>query len=145
MTKVNVDFSQIEDSVVKVFPGKYTGKVVDVEKKEGAKAPYFKWTIQLLDGKSKGLYVFHNTSLSPNALFSLRDLLEAFGVDVPKAAVTIDTAQFKGKKLGLVVADREYEGNTYPNVVKVYPASMGGVEDVELPTTDEDDVVLDLD
>ena len=144
--KIKVDFSQVEDAPdYSIENGKYKVSVVDVEKKEGNKAPYLKWTLKLLDGKSKGLQLFLNTSLSPSALFKLREVLESLGIKVPKSAVSLDPAKVKNLTMGVVVENKPYEGNMYPNVVKTFPLTDDTGEEIAYDTEDfEDEIVLDL-
>jgi hypothetical protein len=137
MAKIKVDFSGVEESKdFDIAPGKYRVKVQEITQETGAKAPYLKWKLKILNGSAKGLTIFHNTSLAPNALFSLRDTLVALGVSVPKSAVAIDPDKFIGKEFGIETTMRTYEGKEYANVKKVFNIA---------DDTDEDDVPFDMD
>jgi len=146
MTKIRVDFSNVEESSnAEVQPGKYKARIEEVTKEEGQKAPYLKWKLKITNGQAKGLHINHITSLSPSALFNLRDTLIALGISVPKSAVVIDPNKFVGKILGIDVVMRPYEGKDYPNVKKVY-AIDSMPEVVETDSLDDDDEVsIDLD
>lgn len=141
MSKFKVDFGGLEDKATEVVTGRFTTKIEKIELKEGTKARYLEWSLLFVDGKNKGLHVRHITSLSPNALFNLRDTLEALGVKVPKAAVAIDPDKFIGKYLGVEIVMREYEGKEYPNVKKVFPAA----EVATVAPTDEPEDELPFD
>lgn len=151
MAKFKVDFSGVDDSAVEgVIPGRYSARVEGITKEEGTKAPYLKWNLKITNGSCKGLHINHITSLSPSALFNLRDTLLALGIDVPKSAVTIDPEKFVGKSLGIEVAMRPYDGKDYPNVKKVFPLTKVETEvvstDVSSIDMDEDEEVsIDLD
>lgn len=140
MPKITVDFTNTEDRAVGVETGKHIAKIKSITKEEGTKAPYLKWVLQITSGKSKGLLINHITSLSPQALFNLRDTLVALGVKVPKAAVLIDPDKLVGGVIGIDVVMREYDGNTYPNVKKVY--AVNSAPTAELSADDEP--VIDL-
>ena len=155
MSKINVDFSSVEDSV-QVKPGKYLAVVKSISMGEGAKAKYLKWALQVTTNPCKGLHINHITSLSPNALFMLRDTLTAIGVKVPKAAVAIDPDKFIGKTLGIDVGIRPYEGKEYANVTSVFspavmapsapeaPVDLGGDDDIPFKLGGSDEIVLEL-
>lgn len=153
MAKFKVDFSGVEDSRgTEIAPGKYNARVEKVTKEEGTKAPYLAWELKITSGSAKGLHITHRTSLSPKALFGLRDTLEAFGVKVPKAAVSIDPDKFIGKSLGISVVMKPYEGKDYPNIKSVFglgeiPEVVATDSDEDLPfgASDEDEISIDLD
>ena len=119
MEKIRVDFSDTPESEYAV-PGKYKARVKSTALKQGDKAKYIEWTLEILTGASKGRTIIHRTSLAPNALFGLRDMLVAMGFNVPNSAVSIDPDKFINKTLGIEVAMRPYEGKEYANVVKVF-------------------------
>lgn len=142
--KVKVDFSDTEDRVT-ILPGKYITKIKDVTKEKGAKAPYFKWVLQITSGKCRGLQLNHITSLSPNALFTLRNFLVALGIKVPKSAVVISPEKFVGQTIGVEVEMREYEGKDYPNVKGVFSAKTEpDVVAVDSTTDEEDEISMSL-
>lgn len=122
MSKINVDFSNVkEDYSIPV--GKMNVKIKGVTTEDGKEYPYLKWDLQILDGEGKGLSINHITSLSPKALFGLKDLLEAVGIDVPKSSVSFDPNKLIGKKLRIQTFEKEQNGKTYVNVKKVFKVS----------------------
>jgi len=143
MAKFKVDFSELEEGKAEIQPGKYKARIEEITKEDGAKAPYLKWKLKIMNGSAKGLHINHITSLAPNALFNLRDTLVALGISVPKAAVAIDPDKFIGKMLGIEVAMRPYDGKEYPNVKKVYSVATAP-EVVEIDDSSEE-VSIDLD
>ena len=151
MAKFKVDFSNVEDTVLtdRIPPGEYKAKVksVTVQKKEGGEYPYLKWELVILTGPAKGLQINHITSLKPAALFNLRNTLVACGLEVPKAAVAIDTDKLTGKTLGIKVDIQSRNGGEYPTVVKVFRPDMLKEESSTGGTvaTDDDEMVLDDD
>ena len=116
----NVDFTGTTDSV-DILPGEYIAQVRNIEKKEGTNYPYLLFELTILSGAAKGLSINHICTLKPKGLFNLRNTLIACGLNVPKAAVRVDPKQIIGRKLGIVVGTREYEGKPYPQVKKTKP------------------------
>ena len=161
MAKFTVDFSKTEDTPFEsVAPGRYIAKVEEITKEDGVKAPYLKWKLKIVSaGGSKGLFINHITTLSPNALFGLRDTLEALGVKVPKAAVAIDPDKFVGKELGIEVfmkKDDKDDTKEYANIKKVFnkadlAKAKAETEALEKAAADvfggdvDDEVVISLD
>jgi len=149
MSKINVDFSGVEDNGG-VAVGNHTAKVVSVTKEPGqGEFPYLKWDLVITSNISKGLHINHITSLKPSALFNLRNTLTALGVTVPKSAITFDPDALRGKSLGIEVFLKESEGKEYSNIKKVFPVgattTKATAKAVE-PDNDIDiDVVMDLD
>lgn len=159
MAKLRIDFSQVEDSK-SVAPGRHIARVKEVTQGEGQSYPYLRWNLQIVEGRSKGLHISYFTSLSPRALFKLRELLVALGVNVPKSAVSIDPNKLVGRTLGIEVEHKA--GEEYPEVKKVFSTKMEGVPaarrqqpdehimdddlDNHVPPAndDDDDMVLDL-
>lgn len=134
MEKIKVDFSGVEESSsYDIAPGKYKARVEDVELKTGDKAPYLQWNLKIMSGTASGLHINHITSLSPNALFGLRDTLIAMGVNVPKAAVSIDPSKFIGKTFGIETFMNKKDGKEYANVKKVF--ALDATAPIETPTS----------
>lgn len=83
----------------------------DVTVREGQAGPYWAWTFEIPEGQEKaGRRFFHNTSLSEQAFFKLKETFEAFGVPTNtdtedlvgktvKAHIIIKTIQ-KGQRQG---------------------------------------------
>ena len=136
METYNVDFTGVNsnDGKFYVSPGTYNVKIVSVEKgqKEGSSYPYLKWTFNLLDNDDLNLSVI--TSLSPKALFKLKELLEAVGVAVPEGSLKISPNDYIGKICTADIADRSYEGKVYSNITKLHQAattsSGGSIDDL---------------
>ena len=122
--KLNLDMSNVSEGFELLPEGEYTCKVTGVTKEDGKKAPFLKWELTVGTGTQKGKKVSHITTLSPKALFALRDFLVACGVDVPKSSITLDTDNVKGKVVGITITHGTYmkDGVEKPNanVTEVY-------------------------
>lgn len=150
--KFNLDMTNVSDGFTLVPEGEYICKVTGVEKKDGTKAPYLNWELTIGTGPNKGSKLYYITTLSPNALFSLRDFVIACGIPVPKAAFQLDTDKIKGSVVGVKVAHEDYEKDgqtkTSAKPVEFYPMVKGpdgwkrktATPETKKQDIDEDDV-----
>lgn len=69
------------------------------------------WRCTVTKGGYKGKHVYHNTSLQPQALFNLKQMMIACGVDPNRdRKVSQILTVLKGKSFQAYVADDEYNG-----------------------------------
>lgn len=122
----NVDFSTVNDAP-KVLPGEHVAIVETLIKKEGPNYAFLLFGLVVLSGPSKGLSIDHMCTLKPEGLFNLRNTLISCGLNVPRATVRVDPKQIIGRKLGIVVEIREYEGKPYPKVKRTKLAADVGM------------------
>jgi len=135
---LRVNFAGVETRT-KMDEGNYHSKVVDAEEQEGNAATYIKWTFEVLeDGKHKGRKLYYNTSLAPQALWNLRNLLETLGVETPDSEMDLDLESYRGLEIVLTVANESYEGKERPKVTDFTPVEGADVEDDE-KTDDEEE------
>src|SRR5690606_28865621 len=87
---LKVDFTNVEPGG-KVPEGDYPVVVKEITVEESQNGnPYLKWVFSVADGRHKGKQLYHHTSLQPQALFNLRNTLEALGMEVPQKAIQLD-------------------------------------------------------
>jgi hypothetical protein len=143
-----VDFGGVPKEIrkrgVRVPEGDYLCKIVDVERKKSEKSglPYFSWKFQIIkdaQGKAKhaGVPMWYITSLKPEALFNLRNLIFAASdgkKNVAGKAVNFDPSALIGKQIGVTVEDDEYDGKIRSRAVDVMPSSQ-----LEAEEEDEDE------
>lgn len=135
--KLNLDLSNVA-SIEVLENGEYKAKVVSIEEAESAAGnPMLVWDWEILDKEFKGTLLKSWTSLQPNALFSLKNHLNAFGVD---GKVKLSTEKLKGKIATIVVTkikrrDNEDEFTNRIQKVKKYEAP----KKVEMKDEDDDD------
>lgn len=134
---LKVDFKDVEARKV-VADGEYHSKVADIEVEEGDKAPYLKWTFDIMEPECKGAKLYTNTSLAPQALWNLRSLLECLGVDTPDSEFELDLESYKGMELKLTVTNEKYEGKNRPKVTDYAPLE-GTAESEDDETAEESD------
>lgn len=131
MAKDTIDFSGVPQDIrsggrAYIPPGDYLVKIVKHEKKwkdnDKSNAAYYSWQFQVVDpATNKGGTVYTNTSLAPDALFNLRNLIYATtGKNVAGKSLNFDPSKLYSKKLGITVEDREYNDKMYSNVVDMY-------------------------
>lgn len=119
--KTKVDFSGVDQEIRKgggraahVPEGDYLAKVISGElrtsEKKGTK--YFNWRLGIVQPeKYKGKTLYLTTSLKPEALWNLRNLIHAAtGKNVAGRAVNVDPDALVGKVVCLTAVDDEYEG-----------------------------------
>lgn len=147
--KMSLDFTGVEKEIRKrgkrIAEGDYVFKISGCEKrkKEGGDSYYFSWALTLIEDargnkKHAGMSFYYVTSLKPEALFNLRNLINAaIGKNVSGKRLDFDPSSLIGKKVGGTVEDDEYDGKVRSRVVDVMPVSdIQEAEDDE----DEDDV-----
>jgi hypothetical protein len=85
--------------------------------------------------------VYFITSLKEEALWNLRNLMEDFGIKVPKSSVKIPIAEIIKKQLviGATLADDEYEGKVKSVIVATFKKSQYEEAGEGTEDTDDDD------
>lgn len=127
---LTVDFSNTES---KLKPGEYLAAVEEVSVETSpSNTEYLKWKFKL----DEGGIAYYNTSLQPQALWNLRNLLEALGVTVPNSALDVDLEDLLGRELMVLIDMEEYEGKKRPKMTDFWPVEDGASS----KKTEEDDV-----
>ena len=73
-TAESTDFEPLPEGV-------YSARLMEVNVKEGQKAPYWSWMFELVDGEYAGRRMWVNTSLAPGAAWKLKEVFSAFDAD----------------------------------------------------------------
>lgn len=138
---VTVDFSDVGEGYGRVKDGEYMTKVKKVEKRESDSGnDYLQFTLEITDkGKNKGKLLRHICSLQPQALFNLRNTIEALGMEVPRSKLKLTLAEYIGKTLGVIVENEVYQGRKQSRVVEVYNPEDREDEEDEDDDGDSDD------
>lgn len=110
-----IDFTGVESRRTP-DEGTYNLVVEEVTKESGDRADYFKWQFKIADGDFEGVSVYHNTSLSPQSLWNLKNLLEALGEEVPDGPLDIDLAELVGKEVSAEIIHEKYEGRNMARI-----------------------------
>lgn len=102
--------------------GEYAVRVSDVqvETSENSGKQYLAWELEVSEGTHEGSKLFHNTSLQPQSLFNLRNLLEAAGMEVPDGAMDLDLNELMNLEFGVTVEHENYQGKDKARIVDVF-------------------------
>lgn len=124
---ISLDFSDVQEFEA-LAEGNYKVKVAEIEMKEGAKGPYLSFTFDVVGKKSK---LFHNCSLAPQALFNLKRVLEALGMQVPSKAFDLDPDDLIGLTAVVEVGHELYEGKKRARITEFVTAGVVEADDVD--------------
>ncbi len=140
MAKRVVNLNMKDVSVGGVIPeGEYIVTVDEVSVEESQQGnQYLKWVFKVIDGPQKNSKIYHNTSLLPQSLFNLKNLLIALGVPVPDKAFQLNLDECEGCNCGVTVTHETYDGKKRSRVTDVFPLDASDVE------ADDDGEEVDL-
>lgn len=160
-SKITVDFSAVEDrregggKAAHVPEGDYLLKPVGVtiEDNKEKTGKYLKWRMGIVEParhKNAGI-IYHNTTLKPEGLWSLRNLLEDMGLKVEKKALDIPLAAIlkKAPIFGATLQDDEYNGKVKSTIAATFKrdafeaTDTADSEDTESEDTDEEEEEVD--
>lgn len=143
---IKIDFSGIKS--LELLPvGIYKVMVTDAKENEGKTYPYITWEFTIIDGAYEGRKLWMNTSLSPKALFKLKEMLIALGV---QAAILQSEFAFEPQDLidrtatAVVSTEPRADTGELRNVVKKLQALQHIVKSAQIitnatkPTADSD-------
>lgn len=133
MAKRVVNLNMKDVSVGGVIPeGEYIVTVDEVSVEESQQGnQYLKWVFKVIDGPQKNSKIYHNTSLLPQSLFNLKNLLIALGVPVPDKAFQLNLDECEGCNCGVTVTHETYDGKKRSRVTDVFPLDASDVEDAD--------------
>src|SRR5580765_3902636 len=136
---VSVDFTGVEAGGARAIPdGEYVFVVeeVSLETSQDSGQDYIKWQYKVKDGKYKGARLWDNTSLQPQALWKLRQVLEAMGVEIPEGAMDLELEEYVDMEVGIVVENEKYQGKDKPRAAGYFPAEDDGASSDPAPAED---------
>ena len=133
---VTVDMGGVESGGRTIRDGWATAKIVDAELTEAKDSgnEMFKITMEVVNGKQKAK-VWDNLVLTPNALWKLKTLLEAAGVEVPDSEMDLSADDLLDLEFEVDIVNEEFEGKDRPKVASF--AALG--TNVDGDSDDEDD------
>lgn len=139
---VTVDFEGVESGGRTIADGWATAKIVDAELTEAESSgnEMFKIEMDCRNGKEKAK-VWDNLVLTPSALWKLRSVLEAAGVEVPEGEMDISADDLLDLEFDVEITNEEYEGKDRPRATAYAPLGTHTEEsdDDEDEEEDEDD------
>lgn len=125
---IKVDFTGVEASG-KVAEGRQLLTVdgtPEVKTSENSGNDYINWKF-----KAAGGSIYHTTSLQPQALWNLRNVLESLGLEVPEGPLDLDLADMDGLTCGGEVEHEAYQGKKRPRLIDIFPAEELDEEEAE--------------
>lgn len=123
--KTTLDFSNVETRV-KVEEGEYEVAVEECEEKEGQVAPYLAWKFKIDEGsESDGGVLYLNTSMSEAALWNLKALFEALGIEVD-GEMEVDPSEYVGERCMVSIELETFEGKKRPRIVDFWAVPKKG-------------------
>lgn len=142
---ISVDFTDVETRVT-LPEDDYRLVVEHVEEEEGGEYPYLRWKFKTVHSQSNlnNKTVYNNTSLAPQALWNLRNLLEALGVETPDSAYDLDLDSVEGLEMVGSIEHEEYENDegeekTRMQLADYMPLTDGFEESSGSGVVDDDD------
>ena len=107
---VSVDFTGVEAGGRPCPDGTFKAEITSFEQEESSTGnPMIVAKYKILEGKGKGAVIFDNLSLQPQALFRLKSLCEALGIEAD-GAIDLDFDDFVGQEVLVDVENETYEG-----------------------------------
>ena len=149
MRKIKIDFTGVDKEIrsggraARVPEGDYLAKPVKAElrKSEKSGSRYISWRFQIVEPKKyKGKTLYDRTSLKPDALWNLRNLIfSAVGKNIAGSVLNFDPEVIYGKTLMVTVEDDEYEGKVRSQIVDYQPKKKYKAGDEEEEDEDYDE------
>lgn len=119
--------------------GPYVFRVKKGERKEGEESgkPYINWLCVVDKGPYKGKKVYNITSLNPKALWNLRGMMEAAGINPGDRSMNVAAIikRLTNKTFQAEVEDDEYNGNVKSKIAEYVVA----VKDDDVDDEDDED------
>ncbi len=125
---MKIDFTNVQGGSFDALPsGTYDAFIYDVQQKESQNSEYdyLAWTFKIDGGEHDGRQQWLNTSFSPKALWKLKEVLEAATQTPITGELNITPAEYIGKRVKIVLGQRQWEGQTQNEVKKVLAAVEG--------------------
>jgi hypothetical protein len=148
--KIKVDFSGVEKEIKSgggrsshVPEDDYLFKVVkgEIRDNKAGDGRHISWRVTVSAGEYKGKTVYHTTSLKPEALWNLRNLIFAcLGKNLAGKSVAFDPEILEGKVFAGTTEDDEYDGKMKSVIVDIRPKS-----DLKRPEDDESEIEDEVD
>lgn len=138
---------------IRVPEGDYLFKIIEatVHENKAQTGSYLRWKLTFHEGDAKGKSIYTNTSLKPEALWNLRNLIHAaLGRNVAGKAINFDPSKLYGKIVGASVIDGdEYKGRIKSEIQTFMPREevKGGddeeEDEAEVEVEEEEDEELE--
>lgn len=139
-SSVNLDLSGVEVSRRAIPEGTYA---VVVNKAELTKSRegnnMIKMEFEVTEGPHKGAKLFENCSLQPQALFKLKSVMLALGMDIPNGSFDLDTNDLVGLNCEVEVGHETYEGKKRARILEYINAEEADEEEEDSDDSEDED------
>jgi hypothetical protein len=136
---VEVDFTDVEvggGGGFHIPEGEYAMKVDSVKLGTSSNDnEQIEWIFKGTEGKAKGKTFYFYTPLVEQALWKLRETLEALGVEVPDSAMDIDLDELEGMECTGQVEDDEYKNKIRSKLAKLVGEASESTDEAEEDTS----------
>lgn len=134
-SSVNVDLSGVEASRKATPEGTYEVVVNEATQKDSRDGnPMIAFEFEVAEGAHKGAKLYENCSLQPQALFKLKSVLMALGMDIPNKAFDLNLRDLVGLTCEVEVGHEVYEGKKRARILQ-----YNDPEETQGDDSDEDD------
>ena len=134
-SSVNVDLSGVEASRKAIPEGTYEVVVNEATQKNSRDGnPMIAFEFEVAEGAHKGAKLYENCSLQPQALFKLKSVLLALGMDIPNKAFDLNLRDLVGLTCEVEVGHEVYEGKKRARILQ-----YNDPEEAQEDDSDEDD------
>lgn len=149
-SSVNVDLSGVEVSRKAIPEGSYTVVVNGVSQKDSREGnPMLAFEFEVSEGPYQGAKLYENCSLQPQALFKLKTVLLALGMDIPDKAFDLNLRDLVGLTCEVEVGHETYDGKKRARIVEYSNSEESNEEedeqDEEEDSEDLEERLLDMD
>ena len=143
---ISLDFSNVGERrqgrpAAHVPAGDYILQIKDYEirtKKDDESKRHISWTCEISKpSQYAGKTIYYISSLVPENLWNLRNLLEDIGVKVPKKMVDVPLGKLVGKAFGATLDDDDY--NPEKPRFTIFPAVISIAQNIK-SLADEDEI-----
>lgn len=123
MGVITIDFGQAESSGFEpVEPGEYAATVTACKLSDKAGGSGYHYIEMEYQGKDPKRKYWANYSLSPKAMWNLKQALVALGVEVDDGPLELDPDDVIGRDCVLVIKQEEWNGRIQNKVESVKPS-----------------------
>ena len=146
-SSVNVDLSGVEASRKAIPEGTYGVVVNEATQKNSRDGnPLIAFEFEVAEGAHKGAKLYENCSLQPQALFKLKSVLLALGMNIPNKAFDLNLRDLVGLTCEVEVGHEVYEGKKRARILQYNdPEETQDEEDEDEEEESVEDKLSELD
>lgn len=145
-SSINVDLSGVEASRKAIPEGTYEVVVNEATQKNSRDGnPMIAFEFEVQEGPHKGAKLYENCSLQPQALFKLKSVLLALGIDIPNKAFDLNLRDLIGLTCEVEVGHEVYEGKKRARILQYNEPGDSDEEEEDSDDESVEDKLAELD